>query len=241
MSSKSAPTHPPAGADIAISIRERISAFDGNGTLAATLRELFTILEPRLDEISRAFWEALDTAPHIPARIAGETLEEQIHFISAYNREKYTNIAGQRWVDIARSSAALAEAEGLPLYTMFAASAASYDMIARITYSACGDDIDKLARLTTAARRVSLMEAEVMAAFVSEFRARQASAARSEQADLFQNRVASDVSLAFTLGEALRGQAADASSAARGMLGKASEVAAAAEQSAVAMREAAHT
>src|SRR3546814_12845330 len=46
---------------------------------------------------------------------------------------------------------------------------------------------------------------------------------------------------AFEEGEVLREQRGRASVVARGMLGKASEVAAAAEQSAVAMREAAQT
>ena len=54
---------------------------------------------------------------------------------------------------------------------------------------------------------------------------------------MFEQRIMGEIDGASQLGESLREQAKDASAATRGMLGKASEVAAAAEQSALAMRE----
>jgi methyl-accepting chemotaxis protein len=64
---------------------------------------------------------------------------------------------------------------------------------------------------------------------------------QQRQAGVFNGRVMSVVNDCTRESEELRGQAVQTSSAARGMLGKTSEVAAAAEQSAVAMREAAQT
>jgi methyl-accepting chemotaxis protein len=158
-----------------------------------------------------------------------------------YTREKFANITGQRWADMALHNTAWSEKSGVPLYATMAAFAAAYDLAIRVVYRDCKDDKDKLGRLGRAIRQVAMIEAEIMAAFVSEYRTREAAAARSQQADTFQDRIASEVSSAVSLGDSLRAQAADASTAARGMLGKASEVAAASEQSAVAMREAAHT
>jgi methyl-accepting chemotaxis protein len=64
---------------------------------------------------------------------------------------------------------------------------------------------------------------------------------RRERSDSFRDTIAQSIQSATEAGNRIRVQAQGASSSARGMLGKASEVAAAAEQSAVAMREAAQT
>ena len=64
---------------------------------------------------------------------------------------------------------------------------------------------------------------------------------QAEQADEFSRKVMLVVTKCTKESDELRAQAATTSTSARGMLGKTSEVAAAAEQSAVAMREAAQT
>jgi methyl-accepting chemotaxis protein len=234
-------SYSPQADTIVISVRERLQEFDRDGTLAGDLREAFAILEPHNDDIARAFWTAMNESTHVQPKITGETLEKRVKASAAFTREKFLNLAGQAWADMARTNAAWSEKAGVPLYALLSSFAAAYDQAIRIIYRACDSDTQKLARLGRAVRQVAMIEAEIMASFISQLRAREAAASRSEKADLFQNRVASEVSTAFQLGESLRSQAADASSAARGMLGKASEVAAAAEQSAVAMREAAHT
>jgi len=89
--------------------------------------------------------------------------------------------------------------------------------------------------------RMAIMEAEISAATIAALNAVEVDKIRLERADVFRERIASEVADASSLGVKLRGQASDASSATRGMLGKASEVAAAAEQSAMAMRDAART
>ncbi len=226
---------------IAISVRERLDEFDREGTLTADLREVYQIIEPRADDVSRRFWESFNESRHVQPKITGDLLETRIKNSTAFSREKFLNLSGQTWADMARTNAAWSEKAGVPLYATLAALAAAYDFAMAIVYRSCNGDADKLARLTRAIRKAAMIEAEIMAAFVAEHRAREAAAGRSEQADVFQNRVATEVSTTVSLGETLRTQAADASVAARGMLGKASEVAAAAEQSAVAMREAAHT
>ncbi|HEV2569195.1 methyl-accepting chemotaxis protein [Sphingomonas sp.] len=226
---------------IAISVRERLNEFDRDGTLTSDLREAYEVVEPKADDISRRFWEAFNQSNYVQPKVTGEALEKRIAASTAFTREKFMNLSGQAWADMARTNAAFCERAGVPLYASLAAFAAAYDLAMETVFHACKDDIRRLARLTRAIRRAAMIEAEIMSAFVAELRARQAAAGRSEQADLFQNRVASEVSTTVSLGESLRTQAADASIAARGMLGKASEVAAAAEQSAVAMREAAHT
>jgi len=241
VSSQKAPKSPSPQATITITIRERLQEFDRDGTLAANLREAYEFMRPHEEDIARAFWTAFNESSHVQPKVTGELLQKRIQTSVEYSREKFSNVAGQRWADMALTNAAWAERSGVPLYATMAAFAEAYDHIVKILIRGCGEDKDKLARLGRAIRQIAMMEAEIMSAFVSEYRARDAAESRSHQADQFQNRVASEVTSAVALGESLRVQAADASVAARGMLGKSSEVAAAAEQSAVAMREAAHT
>ena len=68
---------------------------------------------------------------------------------------------------------------------------------------------------------------------------RESEQVQQRQAGTFNSRVMGVVNDCTRESEELRGQAVQTSAAARGMLGKTSEVAAAAEQSAIAMREAA--
>ena len=171
----------------------------------------------------------------------GEDLERRMRISLDYTREKFVAIDGQRWADMARENSFRAERAGIPLYATLAAYTAAVDVAIGHVRKGCGEDFERVGRLCRAIRQMAMIEAEIMATLVSAMRAREATAARTQQADQFQDKIATEVSSAFSLGESLRSQAADASTAARGMLGKASEVAAAAEQSAVAMREAAHT
>jgi methyl-accepting chemotaxis protein len=226
---------------ILISVTERLREFDPDGTLQADLREAHALLAPHEEEIARFFWDAFNRSPSVANKITGESLAKRVRGSVEYTRAKFDDIRGQRWADMARTNAWWSEVAGVPLHATLAALSITYDRVIEHLYAGTDGDLVRLGRMSRAIRKVMMIEADIMAAFVSELRARQASAERSQHADMFQNRIASEVASAFTLGESLRTQAADASMAARGMLGKASEVAAAAEQSAVAMREAAHT
>ena len=241
MYSKTAQKRPESGADIEISIRERLAEFDREGKLADNLREAYEFIRPHEEGVSRAFWDALNESRLISRKVEGEDLERRMRISLDYTREKFVAIDGQRWADMARENSFRAERAGIPLYATLAAYTAAVDVAIGHVRKGCGEDFERVGRLCRAIRQMAMIEAEIMATLVSAMRAREATAARTQQADQFQDKIATEVSSAFSLGESLRSQAADASTAARGMLGKASEVAAAAEQSAVAMREAAHT
>ena len=80
-----------------------------------------------------------------------------------------------------------------------------------------------------------------MSLALSEERGRIANEERQARTTKFKGEIGHELESTSEFGEGLRNQLGDASNSARGMLGRASEVAAAAEQSAVAMREAAQT
>jgi methyl-accepting chemotaxis protein len=89
--------------------------------------------------------------------------------------------------------------------------------------------------------RLSAMEGDITVALYNAYVEHTAQAAREALAAEFRDGIAKVVERSSQESHALRDQSVRTSTSARGMIGKTSEVAAAAEQSAVAMREAAQT
>jgi methyl-accepting chemotaxis protein len=96
-------------------------------------------------------------------------------------------------------------------------------------------------RLSDVIQRLALVEADVMTTYLGARDAERGREERREHTGRFREVIARSIEGTAAFGNRIRVQAQGASSATRGMLGKTSEVAAAAEQSAVAMREAAQT
>jgi methyl-accepting chemotaxis protein len=88
---------------------------------------------------------------------------------------------------------------------------------------------------------VIMIEIDVFVAHAIHWQQAQHDREQQAKAEEFNRRVVASVARASSDSDMLRGQASQTAAATRGMLGKTSEVAAAAEQSAVAMREAAQT
>lgn len=90
-------------------------------------------------------------------------------------------------------------------------------------------------------QRLAAVETDIILAQVALLEANAAADARGRQNEQFEHRVAALVRMSGEESRALTERTRSTAASARGMLGKTSEVAAAAEQSAVAMREAAQT
>jgi methyl-accepting chemotaxis protein len=103
------------------------------------------------------------------------------------------------------------------------------------------DDLPFVRRACRTVNLVNLIATELTISQASSIRARRADATLRSESSAFHIDVRDTVRETLTRSNDLRNQTRTAAVSARGMMGKASEVAAAAEQSAVAMREAAHT
>jgi methyl-accepting chemotaxis protein len=103
------------------------------------------------------------------------------------------------------------------------------------------DEKEKLEACLTAFYRLSTFETDIILAQVSMLEAIQAADQRGRESEQFERRVSELVRASTDQSKQLSDRTRSTASSARGMLGKTSEVAAAAEQSAVAMREAAQT
>jgi len=122
--------------------------------------------------------------------------------------------------------------------------AARDQLICRITarfFDRFAGDVAKLQQCTLAFHRVTIFETDIILAQVALLETLEAGDSRGRQSDQFEKRVGELFRASTDQSKALTERTRSTAASARGMLGKTSEVAAAAEQSAVAMREAAQT
>lgn len=224
-----------------VSIQERLEAFDPDGSLRRNAQEIFSLMNNDSETCARTFWNELAERSGLKHRLSPEMLEAQVQEGTAYVRTKYMEFGSESWIYAVQRIARFAKAQKVPLRFVFATLANSYENIVRIIFQGTRDDMDRAQRLLATAIRIATTETEVMCSVLAHDDAQQEQEEREHNGALFQQKILNELDGASGLGEGLREQAKDASAATRGMLGKASEVAAAAEQSALAMREAAQT
>ena len=224
-----------------IDITARLRVFDFDGSLAGASRDVWTTLEPEIHVVSRAYWEQWlrcfaderDWAPHETAKM--------IDLGNAFLRNRFLETSGRAWIEsIERSVAAAYTSRVSPmaLLSMINASdRAALDIMMRKVERAD----PRLPLMIDTLMRLSALEGEITVAIYNAYREHSAGVSRDRLATEFRDGIAHMVESVTQEGAQLRAQAGRTSNSTRGMLGKTSEVAAAAEQSAVAMREAAQT
>ena len=223
--------------DDATLLRDRIELFDTEGNLERDAAEIVALISDRIVEIARAFWTHYNRSSEVSRKIDEEKLDLLTRRIIPSMKIRMT----PAWVAEVREQVARASAANVSLSTFTASSwgvaAATHDVLR----DKLKDDPERLIRLSKSVTQLALVEADVLALLFGALHKQREVEHRSERSNAFNSEMLVTVESTAADSRRLRAQAADASSAARGMLGKTSEVAAAAEQSAVAMREAAQT
>ena len=225
--------------DLRVDLAERLRYFDTDGSLVANARITRDAIAGHEREIVECWWDhhvACVGEPDIPRAQFDVMKAEAERYVGL----KFGDAGRQDWADMASDHARMTYLAGEPIALMISC----YEAANRLSVKFCRDKLgesDEFRRASNAVFRLAMIEAEVISSTMAAMKAREVERTRVERADLFSEKIATELTSASDLGSQLRGQASDASTATRGMLGKASEVAAAAEQSAVAMRDAAHT
>jgi len=168
-------------------------------------------------------------------------MDELVGRIISYLEQRYPNLRDPKWVEMAGAYVEAAARANVSLTTLFAGIAAAAHVGQSLLATALAGEPERHAVLANALTQATVLEVDVFAAHHGVLRTRAERGRRSTQGAEFNQEVVSVIDRTATGTRQLRDQASDAASSARGMLGKTSEVAAAAEQSAVAMREAAQT
>jgi methyl-accepting chemotaxis protein len=222
-------------------IGARLRAFDMDAAMLATCRTLWSILEPDVRTISegyRARW--LRCFPESGAWGHDQT-ETMIDAGATFLRDRFCNPTGHAWIEaIERSVAAAARGNVAPmeLRAMICAS----DRVALSVLLKRLDAGDaRLPAMADALLRLSALECDIAASLYRSYEEHSVLIGRERLAEQFREGIARMVEGATEDSVTLRAHSVRTSASTRGMLGKTSEVAAAAEQSALAMREAAQT
>ncbi|MGE4429758.1 MAG: methyl-accepting chemotaxis protein [Sphingobium sp.] len=218
--------------------QEMLGDFDPDGTLEESAREIWALIEHEIrptDDFVTVYLGASGLRDRLPPD-ADQVIRAQI---KRYLRQKFSFFSSNGWIRSVSECVNLARRHQVTLRTILMAIHASNEAITDIVRSKV-DDSDVRHRLMRALLRMTMIEVEAMCAAVADINVRRDSMERRHNSEMFEQRIASEVDDASRFGVSLRGQAQHASQATRGMLNQVSEVAAAAEQSALAMREAAH-
>lgn len=227
-----------------VTMPERLAEFDPAGTLVSDAAAIFALLPDHGEAAAQAFFDAYMANTSLRSVLKPESISAIRREVSHYIREKLSNFGGERWADSARSCVRHARKHGISIRTILVSIVAANDVVHDGIWDATsqGNGPEGPARaLYRALTRISMIEAELICSVLAIDIALEEETERLRNATLFEQRIVAEIDGASHLGDGLREQAKDASAATRGMLGKASEVAAAAEQSALAMREAAQT
>ncbi|WP_233222400.1 methyl-accepting chemotaxis protein [Allosphingosinicella deserti] len=225
----------------AVRLDGRIGRFDPDGSLAEGCKDVAWFLKEKGAPVGRVFCEHLSAAHEGGTRFSDADIEALTSKIVPYMIIKHGAINDQKWADLAQGFLQDANARGISLSILFSSVAAAVDECYRLIAAEYADQPERLVKLGRCLAISSLLEADVFAAQFDLIRTRAEREDRAARGTQFNNEVVSVAERTASDSQMLRAQASDASAAARGMLGKTSEVAAAAEQSALAMREAAQT
>ena len=224
-----------------IDLGARIAAFDVDGTLESSARELWAVIEPQASEIVEAYWNQWLRENPGERHWIQHNRDRRIELGLVYLKSRFCHVSERYWLESMERAVAAGYKAGVKTMALLSMTCASdraaLDLVMRMV--PMGDP--RMTRFVDTLMRLLGMEAEITVEIYSGFLAHTGRLGRDRLAGDFNASIGSTVGLASDDSSALRQQSDQASHVARGMLGKASEVAAAAEQSAVAMREAAQT
>ncbi|UZK67991.1 methyl-accepting chemotaxis protein [Sphingomonas sp. M1-B02] len=223
-----------------IDVRARLRIFDFEGSLIRSGREVWEALEPEIDAVSEAYWQQWQRC-FAEERGEPEDTGKMIALGVVFLRNRFLDTAGSAWIESIERSVAAAYARDVPPMALLSMISASDRVALEVLMRRMGADGSRLPGQIDTLMRLSALESDITVEIYNMYREHSSQTARDRLATDFRDSIGATVERASREGDQLRVQAVRTSASARGMLGKASEVAAAAEQSAVAMREAAQT
>jgi methyl-accepting chemotaxis protein len=201
-------------------VNARLQAYNPDGSLERDLKGLWQDAGDIIDAEVRAQFGG-EAAERVHAHYSGKVDSTWVQNVAEYGRRIYR------------------DKTSVPAYIV-----SRDQLISRVTermFERFANDSATLQRCITSFQRLTSFETDIILAQVSLLEAIEAADLRGRDSEQFELRVAELVRASTDQSKQLTERTRSTAASARGMLGKTSEVAAAAEQSAVAMREAAQT
>ena len=227
------------------SIAAHVREYDWDGGIAPGAAEIDALLtDDDCATIAADFWRhyfSLPATRHILGMVDAAWHERQQARSARYLRLKYGAPFEDAWQSAAMKHADVSREADVPLTALTAALAYAHSRTLAVIETRVGGDAERMRQLADVVQRLALIEADIMAAHLARTDRARVGEQRAAHAAAFREHIAGAIDSAASLGERVRTQAVGASRSANAMVGRGAEVAAAAEQSAVAMRDAAST
>ncbi|WP_053556483.1 methyl-accepting chemotaxis protein [Sphingopyxis sp. 113P3] len=224
----------------AIAIADRLQFYGLDGNFEADLREIWRLVRPDIEWIVRGFWDHIAALVGPEGGVDEDRIVRELPTGIAYMEGKLTSPIDQAWVDRIAASGREYVIEGTPLDLMLSAFSAGHDrLIDSLTRRI--DDPRELGRLAAVYLRHVVLECEIMTSQVTSIHRERAARRLGEHAELFREDIAATVEIATATAKDVRHRADQTARLTVDMLSNAASVASAAEQSALAMDDAART
>ncbi|HEX7854953.1 MAG TPA: methyl-accepting chemotaxis protein [Sphingobium sp.] len=221
----------------------RVREFDPTGTMADSARKILEILGDDIRKVADAFVDSYLPAAGLQTKLSPNNVANMRESALKYLIAKLSNIEGEEWRLLARASVEAAHKHKVPVRILTSCLNTQSVALNIALYEKNGFALEEAGSHVVLRTNwlISLLETEVIYSSIHAIDMREMETRRRALSEQFERSIFNQLDGASGLGLRLRDQAKGASAATRGMLDKASEVAAAAEQSAIAMREAAQT
>ena len=227
------------------SFAAHVRDYDWDGDMGPAASDIAALLSSAdCYQISAEFWVHYmggAAARHVASADDESWLERQRIRSARYVEIKYAAPFDDAWYVAATRHADAAYEAGVPLAVLLTSLAYAHARTLALIEARIAGDSARMRRCADVVQRLALIEADVMAAHMARIVEREVAAQRSAQAQAFHEHIAGAIEGAAALGQRVRSQATTAASSASAIIGRGAEVAAASEQSALAMRDAAST
>jgi methyl-accepting chemotaxis protein len=222
-------------------LRNIVKAFDPDNKLAEGTKKLADFMGDDFSVPARTYWGYWQNLGRHPELEDAAALEALAQKTATFITNKMRNYGSGEW--IIRFQGLIAETckreDGLQ--NLLAASATSNRHMLEMVLASTDLDAGDRASLADTLFMACSMELAIVALMHWRYEQSQSEERRVQSVSNFENEIGATAVDISEQANVLRQQAASSTSVAQGMLSKASEVATASEQSAVAMREAAQT
>jgi methyl-accepting chemotaxis protein len=219
-------------------IAERLAVYDPDHSFDSELRRLWNLCGPSIEQAAHEHWKQdLPLFRQISSSYQTVAAEE----MAARTAKHFTQRFDRSWIREQAETGINIFLAGIPLAVITENSSRLTRRIHAKLRERLASDTDSLHWAIDMVNRVYSYVNEVIFSQNSLLEAQKAASERSRESLEFEATVSQLIADTDIASSRLRDQTGTASGAARGMIGKTSEVAAAAEQSAGAMRDAAHT
>ncbi len=220
--------------------RTIVALNDVDHMLDKNARDLWHLLEPHMKDILYAQWEHSYSRIRQLRMFTRESATKNMPVLVAYYRRHMLEMTSGSWLDGLQGYIERLDKNGLNLDEILSNSAYFMDVLSEYVDRADISDAERR-RFEAVIRSFLALEFMVIGIIYDNIIAKRIERTRTEQAEAFDREVSGYVGGLASDSQQLRQQAESATGSTREVLERTSQVAAAAEQSAMAMREAANT